>query len=306
LAKIAVALAQALAHRAASGRFGPPETGRIAGGDGWLVEDVLCTAGPGDRSYEEQHSLVRVAVVVAGSFQYRAECRHTTARELMTPGSVLLATQGQCFECGHDHGAGDRCLSFGYTPEYFESLTGAAVGRGTFDVVRLPPLRHLSPLIARACAGMTGDAAVDWEALSVELGAQATRLASQRASNETQLPSGAAARVTRIVRRIERAPDAALTLRELARAAGLSPYHFLRTFERLTGVTPHQYILRTRLREAATRLIAEPDKVLDVALDCGFGDVSNFNRAFRAEFGVSPRSYRDHESTKTRRPHEED
>ena len=78
----------------------------------------------------------------------------------------------------------------------------------------------------------------------------------------------------------------------MAREAGLSPYYFLRTFERLTGITPHQYVLRARLREAASRLAAESDKVLDVAYDCGFGDVSNFNRAFRAEFGVIPRVFR--------------
>jgi AraC-like DNA-binding protein len=100
------------------------------------------------------------------------------------------------------------------------------------------------------------------------------------------------ARVTRTVRTIERHLDAGLALGSLARDAGLSPYHFLRTFERLTGVTPHQYILRARLREAAMRLAAEPARVIDIALDCGFGDVSNFNRAFRTEFGVSPRAYR--------------
>jgi len=37
--------------------------------------------------------------------------------------------------------------------------------------------------------------------------------------------------------------------------------------------------------------VTEPRKIIDVALDSGFGDVSNFNRAFRAEFGVSPRVY---------------
>jgi len=57
-------------------------------------------------------------------------------------------------------------------------------------------------------------------------------------------------------------------------------------------VTPHQYVLRARLREAAMRLAVEHARVIDIALDCGFGDVSNFNRAFRAEFGVSPRVYR--------------
>jgi AraC-like DNA-binding protein len=91
---------------------------------------------------------------------------------------------------------------------------------------------------------------------------------------------------------IDRHPDAALTLGELARESGLSLYHFLRTFECLTGLTPHQYVRRTRLREAAMRLAAESDKVLDIALDSGFGDVSNFNRAFRSEFGMSPTAYR--------------
>jgi len=94
------------------------------------------------------------------------------------------------------------------------------------------------------------------------------------------------------VRAIERHPDKALTLRKLAREAGVSPYHFLRAFEQIAGVTPHQYVLRTRLREAASKLLDEPGKILEVALDCGFGDVSNFNHAFRAEFGVSPRQFR--------------
>jgi AraC-like DNA-binding protein len=66
----------------------------------------------------------------------------------------------------------------------------------------------------------------------------------------------------------------------------------LRTFESVTGVTPHQYILRTRLRDAAIRVATGQDKILDVAFDSGFGDVSNFNRAFRGEFGVNPLSYR--------------
>jgi AraC-like DNA-binding protein len=105
------------------------------------------------------------------------------------------------------------------------------------------------------------------------------------------MPS-AVARVARIVRRIEEETEGELAVSHLAREAGLSPYHFLRTFEGVTGVTPHQYVLRTRLRRAALRLTREPARILDIAFDCGFGDVSNFNRAFRAEFGVSPRRYR--------------
>lgn len=81
-------------------------------------------------------------------------------------------------------------------------------------------------------------------------------------------------------------------LTSLAQMAHLSPYHFLRTFEEVTGTTPHQYLLRTRLRAAALRLRTESTRVIDIALTCGFGDVSNFNRTFRAEFGMSPKAYR--------------
>lgn len=98
------------------------------------------------------------------------------------------------------------------------------------------------------------------------------------------------------------APYTATDLRlvRLAREAGLSPDHFLRIFESLTGATPHRYLLRTRLRAAAARLAMDSAKILDVALDAGFGDVSNFNRAFRAEFKVSPTVYR----RRLRRPRE--
>src|SRR2546428_5633417 len=118
---------------------------------------------------------------------------------------------------------------------------------------------------------------------------QIARGAMREASS---VPSGAMARVTRTVRTIDQGPHEGLAVGSLARESGLSPYHFLRTFERLTGVTPHQYVLRARLRAAATRLATEAGKVIDVALDSGFGDISNFNRAFRTEFGASPRAYR--------------
>ena len=293
MAKIAVALEQALARDALSGARGRL-TGRVlAHGDGWTVEDVICTSGPKDRPFEERHSHVSIAIVAAGSFQYRS----TAGRELMTPGSLLLGNAGQSFECEHAHGAGDRCIAFRYAPGYFERLAadagaGASGAKAAFRALRLPPLRDLSPLVARACAGLSGLGDPSWEELGVRLAVQTVRLAAGLPPDRNGAPPDAVARVTRIVRMIDRHPGAGLTLGSLAREAGLSPYHFLRTFQRLTGVTPHQYVLRARLREAAMRLVVERARVIDIALDCGFGDLSNFNRAFRSEFGVSPRVYR--------------
>ena len=322
MAKIAVELEQALARRAATGAAACHPTCRVvARGDGWVVQDLICASGPQDPIFEERHGDVSIAMVLAGTFQYRGSAQHGLANrrsanggsakggpangairnELMTPGSLLLGNAGANFEVGHEHAAGDRCLSFQFAPEYFERIAsdaGARKGEREFRVLRLPPLRELSSLIARARAGLEYSADTPWEELSVELAAATVRAERGISSRAENAPPSAMARVTRSVRAIERRPDGALGLGGLAREAGLSPYHFLRTFERLTGITPHQYVRRARLRDAASRLAAQREKVLDIALDCGFGDVSNFNRAFRAEFGVSPTDFR-HEKPST-------
>jgi len=291
LAKIAVELDTTLARRAANGAPGRAAARVLAEGAGWSISDVVCTSGPQDRLFEEQHSSFCIAIVVAGSFQYRS----TLGRGLMTPGSLLLGNPGQFFECGHEHAMGDRCISFHYAPDYFEDLAadaGLRGGKPDFRAVRLPPLRSLSPLVAQVSASLEASADQPWEEIGVHLAVQTAKLAGPFLSGASDVLSSAEARVTRAVRRIEHHPDERLNLSGLAIEAGLSPYHFLRTFEHLTGVTPHQYVLRARLREAAMRLTTRPNRVLDIALDCGFGDVSNFNRAFRAEFGASPGVYR--------------
>jgi AraC-like DNA-binding protein len=288
LAKIAAEFEKAVARRAAHGGPGRASARLLADGPGWRVSDIVCDHGPQDHPFEEQHSQVAIAVVAAGSFQYRSE----GSCDLMTPGSLLLGNPGQCFECSHHHCAGDRCISFQYAVAYFEQVAAdAGASAREFPVPRLSPVRELSVLISRACAGLAGSE-VSWEELSLQLAARTLTLVVGHGRKALAAPSSTAARITRVVRRIERNPNSRLALADLAQEARLSPYHFLRAFQQLTGMTPHQYVVRSRLREAALQLTAGRAKVLDIALDSGFGDVSNFNRAFRAEFDVSPRSYR--------------
>jgi AraC-like DNA-binding protein len=77
-----------------------------------------------------------------------------------------------------------------------------------------------------------------------------------------------------------------------AREVGLSSFHFLRQFSQALGVTPHQYLVRSRLRRAARLLADEDCSITDVASDVGFGDLSNFVRTFHRVAGVSPRHFR--------------
>ncbi|HKT51523.1 MAG TPA: AraC family transcriptional regulator [Candidatus Angelobacter sp.] len=290
MAKIAVKFAPQAAP-VPSRQSSLPSVRLLARGKGWSVSDVICTAGPGDHSFEERHSRASIGMVLEGTFQYRS----AAGRELMTPGSLLLGNPGQCYECGHEHARGDHCIAFDFDPEYFETLaeeSGVHLGRKHFSALRVPPVKELSPLVARAAASLAGSADIrNWEEISLELALRALESGNGRDSKRGN-SLAAEARVTRIVRLMETSPGLDHELGALAREARLSRYHFLRVFQQLTGLTPHRYLRRLRLRRAATRLAVEPAQVLEIALDSGFGDISNFNHAFQAEFGLNPRTFR--------------
>jgi AraC-like DNA-binding protein len=83
-----------------------------------------------------------------------------------------------------------------------------------------------------------------------------------------------------------------IDLADAAAQADISPFHFLRLFAGVLGVTPHQYLVRSRLRHAARLLTDDARSVTDVAYDVGFADLSNFVRTFHRAAGVSPRKFR--------------
>jgi AraC-like DNA-binding protein len=82
-----------------------------------------------------------------------------------------------------------------------------------------------------------------------------------------------------------------VTLLELARQAGYSPFHSARMFKELTGRSPFEYMRQLRLTKAALMLRDENVRVLDVALDFVFDSHEGFTRAFSKEFGITPHRY---------------
>lgn len=81
-----------------------------------------------------------------------------------------------------------------------------------------------------------------------------------------------------------------ISLGDIAQAAGLSRYHFLRLFRTSLGVTPHAYLLQRRL-ELAKSLLRAGASLADAALDARFADQSHFTRRFKAACGITPRQY---------------
>ena len=95
--------------------------------------------------------------------------------------------------------------------------------------------------------------------------------------------------------------DEALRIDDLAERFFLSKFHLSREFREQTGTTLHRYILQKKLIQAK-ELILQHLSITDVYQQCGFGDYSNFFRAFRNEFGMTPKQYYD----QMRRTDEED
>jgi len=83
-----------------------------------------------------------------------------------------------------------------------------------------------------------------------------------------------------------------ITLEEISDVAGLSRYHLSRVFGLVTGHSISSYIRARRLSGAARTLIDQPDNILEVALDAGYGSHEAFTRAFRDQFGITPEAVR--------------
>lgn len=281
------ALGEALLRKARLGKHGGIAARTLAAGEGWRAIDYICTCGPRDRAFEERHALTSISVVLSGTFVCRS--RHGTS--LLSAGSLFLGAAGDSYECSHRHGEGDRCLSFQFEPAFFEELArDAGASRADFGRNSLPPLRELSGVAVRATAAMA--TAGDLEETAYRLAGATLRLAQEKPAIAQSSDARHHRCISSVLRHLEGELSEPHSIAELARLASLSPYHFLRVFKEVTGTTPHRWLTRARLRDAARRLATGCERITQVALDVGFEDLSNFVRSFRAEFGVSPRAYR--------------
>lgn len=94
--------------------------------------------------------------------------------------------------------------------------------------------------------------------------------------------------INQVIDHVDRNLDLDLPLSELASVAGFSEFHFHRVFRCLTGETVVEFITRMRLERALWRMRHAPASLTEIAIDCGFGSLSNFSRTFKKHYGISP------------------
>jgi AraC-like DNA-binding protein len=264
---------------------------KIAAGRDWEIRDVVCRAGPEDRPYEEQHERVSISAVVAGSFRYACEA----GAALLYPGSLMLGNAGTCFECGHQHSRGDRCISIHLDRALFEEVaaSAAASSRFRFALPMLPAMADLVPTLVEIEALGERARAMAGESLVLKLAERVGEAASGALAKRAQPAPGDERRISAALHHIEAHADEALDIETLARLAAMSKFHFLRVFRRVTGITPYKYLLGVRMRRAAVRLATTREAVAAIAFEAGFGDLSTFNNRFRSAFGRTPTQFRE-------------
>ena len=266
---------------------------RISSSRSLSIHDYRCEVGLGARPFVERHGRASISFVRKGSFGYATRGRYFE----LVAGSVLVGRAGDEYVCSHDHICGDECISFQLAPELVESIGDHSA---IWSVGALPPMPELMVLaeLTDAAAARRCDVALDEAGLLmasrfVEIAGGAVSAKSASSDKKPAIdPARDRRRAVEAALWLEEHAQEALNLDAIARQAELSPFHFLRLFARVLGVTPHQYLVRCRLRDAA-RLLADPARsITDVAFDVGFADLSNFVRTFRRAAGVSPRAFR--------------
>ena len=255
------------------------------------LSQVTCTLGARDRPYPEAHEpgAWTIALVRRGTFRYRSSASNRL--HSLRPGWLLVGAPEVAFECSHERDGGDDCASLAVSEEVLWDVAreaGITIDPLLPAAPALPPIPRVAALLERARVREHADLDEAGYLIAESLVAHA---AGTRAGEPAVSPVHIR-RVHDAIDRIETGCHQPLSLADLADQAGFSPFHFLRVFRRVTGITPHRYLVGARLRLAARLLLDTRRPVTEIAYAVGFQDLSNFVRTFHRVVGASPRAFR--------------
>lgn len=132
------------------------------------------------------------------------------------------------------------------------------------------------------------DAASEWKLTKTQI----VRLFEYLDLCRKKLPLCADERCIDLIKKqLECHPEMKVGIDEMAQAAYISKYHFIRSFKREVGLTPHQFQIQNRIRKAQ-RMLNNTDSIIEVALAAGFCDQSHFIKQFERYVGMTPSAYK--------------
>jgi AraC family transcriptional regulator len=250
------------------------------------VLDYRCSAGPDAPPFTEHHKTFSLSYVRKGSFG----CWTRGQFHELVAGAVLVGRPEAEYMCTHEHhSCGDECLSFQFSDDFVDDISPRGTG---WESGALPPIAELMVLgeLAQAAGERANDIGVDEAGILLAL--RFLRITCGASNKPVHATLRDRRRAVEAALWIEANADEPISLEDAAAIAGLSVFHFLRLFAKVLGLTPHQYLVRTRLKRAAALLAEKTRPITDIALDVGFNDLSNFVRTFGLAAGVSPSRFR--------------
>ena len=217
----------------------------------------------------------------------------------MTPGNVSLFPAGAVFAC-RTRGSG-RLYSVSITSQF---LIHNGMPPGQEGLPELTPLRGVTDGVMKALCDRIRDEVMARhpngrfyvETLGAALAAHLTRHYLKPRGDGATAGNGRGLTPNQLRKSLEFMRERLgqdLPLSMIARAAGLSPFHFARRFKQATGSAPHQYLIRLRIERARHLLAQTKVSLVEVAHQCGFCDQSHLTNHFRRISGMTPRRYRD-------------
>jgi AraC-like DNA-binding protein len=249
------------------------------------LREERCALTPLARVRERRYRLPVLGIVVAGAFDYRADNGSATA----VPGTLLLGNAEEQFRCEHRHGCGNLRKVVHFSTAVIRDIAGSVgLDEPRFRAAAAPP----GVLASRAfgCIQRLAAAGGSDPELAYELAGLALQI-NRSPFEPARVPERVRVRLFEVVRHLEQHYEERLTLRHLAQIAQLSTYHFLRSFKRVVGQSPTQYLMHVRLRAAGALLLGGA-RVGETALQTGFNDISHFNACFRRVYGCAPTRWR--------------
>jgi AraC family transcriptional regulator len=244
------------------------------------VVDIRCNA-----RVTGYHDGLSISFMRKGYLRYRVR---GVCHELVT-GSVFVGHPGSEYECTHGNNGTGEGLAFRLAPALVDSLDFSSA---MWQVSSLPPSAELMVLGELAQAAVRGRSDMGLDEIGLLFAAKLIAIVSGRKQGAVTATASDRRRAIEAALWIDANCSEPIDLETAASVAGLSNFHFLRIFAKAVGVTPHQYLVRCRLRRAAQMLAESNRPISDIALEVGFTDLSNFVRTFGRAAGVSPRRFR--------------
>jgi AraC family transcriptional regulator len=211
------------------------------------------------------------------------------------PGSLWIMPQGSRHGVRFESNMEGIALAF--DGPMFDRMVQSADGRHTLPIMHSlgvcpPTIDHLMRALQHECLHPSTDDGLGLECIATAIALAISRHAGAIPPAEKAGPRLTPRQIRNVQAYVEMHVHEQISLADLAAAAGLSSFHFLRSFKGSMGSTPARYVMDRRMERARYLLRIGNMTVTEIGLGVGFEDLSHFSRAFRRSVGVAPSVFR--------------